>query len=74
MKKESRIKLNGIIRELSFFLERDYSSHFRTLSDKEDRQLFFLAKILTQLKQIAREASDEEKVVRFPALLETKGK
>ena len=69
METESKIKLDNIIKELTDFLERDFSSRFRNLSNKEDRQLFFLAKILTQLKQIAGESkSEDRKVVRFPVL------
>ena len=65
MKSEHKVKLNKIINELSFFLERDFSSRFRHLSNKEDRQLFFLAKILTQLKQISLDVNKEEKIVPF---------
>ena len=54
MKKEIKIKLDNIIKELSDFLEKDFSSQFKTLTAKEDRQLFFLAKILAQLKQLSR--------------------
>ena len=70
MEPKSKIKLDNIIKELSYFLERDFSSQFRNLSNKEDRQLFFLATILTQLKQIANEdkSEDRRKVVRFPVL------
>ena len=69
MEPKSKIKLDNIIKELSYFLERDFSSQFRNLSNKEDRQLFFLAKILTQLKQIANEdKSEDRKVIRFPVL------
>ena len=65
MEAASQIKLNNIIKELTNFLERDFSSQFRNLSNKEDRQLFFLAKILTQLKQMANE---DRKVNHFPVL------
>ena len=68
MKRYSKIKLNDIIRDLSYFLEKEYSSQFKNLTDKEDRHLFFLARILTQLKQIQDEVSNEEKVVLFPTL------
>ena len=69
MEAKCKIKLDNIIQELSSFLERDFSSQFRNLSNKEDRQLFFLAKILTQLKQIANEdKSEDRKVIRFPVL------
>lgn len=63
METEFKIKLDNIIKELTNFLERDFSSQFRNLSHKEDRQLFFLAKILTQLKQIASEPKNEDKKV-----------
>ena len=65
MKKELRIKLDSIINVLSSFLEREFSSKFRNLSDKEDRQLFFLAKILTQLRQISKEVNEEQKILPF---------
>ena len=69
MEPESKIKLNNIIKELTDFLHRDFSSQFRNLSNKEDRQLFFLAKILTQLKRIANEdKSEERRIIRFPNL------
>ena len=69
MELESKIKLNNIIQELTDFLHRDFSSQFRNLSNKEDRQLFFLAKILTQLKRIANEdKSEERRIIRFPNL------
>ncbi|MBI2995968.1 MAG: hypothetical protein HYY52_04615 [Candidatus Melainabacteria bacterium] len=68
MKKQIKYKLDKIIDELSFFLHKDFSARFKTLTEKEDRQLFFLAKILTQLKQVSREASEDEKVVDFPLL------
>ena len=69
MKKEHKIQLNNIISELSCFLERDFSSRFRNLSDKEDRQLFFLAKILTRLKKLSGSINEEEKVLLFPPLI-----
>jgi hypothetical protein len=62
MEKESKTKLDNIIKELSNFLEKDFSSQFRYLSAKEDRQLFFLAKTLTQLKQISNENKNESKI------------
>ena len=69
MKQEYRIKLERIINELSFFLERDFSSKFKNLTDKEDRQLFFLARILTQLKQITLDdGKKEENIIPFPQL------
>ena len=66
MKKESTIKLDNIIRDLSVFLEIEYSSKFKNLTDKEDRHLFFLARILTQLKQVQREVQEDKKVISFP--------
>lgn len=69
MEPESKTKLDNIIKELTDFLYKDFSSQFRNLSNKEDRQLFFLAKILTQLKQISNESRNKDrKIVRFPAL------
>ena len=53
-------KLNNVIKELTVFLERDFSSRFKNLSEREDRQLFFLAKILTQLKQVYRETNSQD--------------
>ncbi len=73
METESKIKLDNIIKELTGFLERDFSSKFRHLTDKEDRQLFFLARILTQLKSITNETkSEDRKVINFPALQRVK--
>ena len=73
MDSESKIKLNNIIKELTDFLYKDFSSQFRNLSNKEDRQLFFLAKVLAQLKNIAGESkSEDRKVVRFPNLQRVK--
>lgn len=70
MKYQHKIKLDKIINELSSFLERDFSSKFKYLSEKEDRQLFFLAKLLTQLKQISldtpRNNNIEENIIPFP--------
>ena len=77
METESPIKLDNIIKELTIFLERDFSSQFRNLSNKEDRQLFFLAKILTQLKQISNAGKsvnknepkkEDKKIISFPVL------
>ena len=73
MEIESKIKLDNIIKELTDFLQRDFSSQFRSLSNKEDRQLFFLAKILVQLKQLAGENKNEpkkedKKIISFPIL------
>ena len=77
MEAESKIKLDNIIKELSDFLEKDFSSRFRNLSNKEDRQLFFLARILVQLKQISRSSkveskNPEKKIVQFPNLQRVK--
>ena len=71
MERESKIELDNIIKELTDFLEKDFSSQFRNLTSKEDRQLFFLAKIITQLKQMSREMNEEEKVLPFPKLIKT---
>ena len=68
MKRETRIKLNNVITELSMFLERDFSSRFRSLTEKEDRQLFFLARILTQLKNVSCELKEDEKLLIHPVL------
>ena len=68
MPKSYRKKLDNIINELLTFLERDYSSQFKKLSTKEDRQLFFLARILTQLKNISKEIEEDEKIIAFPRL------
>ena len=72
MKKENIVKLDQITNELSYFLEKDFSSKFKELSDKEDRQLFFLAKLLTRLKTLSKEMK-EEKVVQFPTKLVSSG-
>ena len=71
MKKEYKVKFDKTISELSQFLERDFSSRFKSLSEKEDRQLFFLARILAQLKHISQEINEEQKIVQFPALTKT---
>ncbi len=68
MSNEYKIKLDRTIVELSNFLEKDFSSKFRTLNEKEDRQLFFLAKILVQLKKISNDLEEYEKIVLFPTL------
>lgn len=72
MKSYNKIKLNNIIRDLTCFLEKEYSSQFRNLTAKEDRHLFFLARILAQLKQVHRETTSEENVIVFPRLEELK--
>lgn len=74
MERDSEIKLDNVIKELSEFLERDFSLRFKHLTSKEDRQLFFLANTLTQLKQISAKSKkdfileNERKVIRFPSL------
>jgi rubrerythrin len=68
MSKEARIKLNNTIRDFSVFLEKEFSSQFKNLTAKEDRHLFFLARILTQMKQVSREL-EEEKVIAFPKII-----
>ena len=66
MRSSYRKKLEETITDLSFYLEKDYSSRFKHLSPKEDRQLFFLAQILTKLKNISKEIKEEEKILVFP--------
>lgn len=66
MQKIVRKKLDNITNELSMFLEKEYSSQFKNLTNKEDRHLFFLAKILTHLKQVSEEMKEDEKIVVFP--------
>lgn len=68
-------KLDNIINDLSSFIENDYSSKFKFLTAKEDRQLFFLAGILAKLKQVKRDTvsselkdSYENNVILFPSL------
>lgn len=68
MRSSYRKKLDDIINDLSFYLERDYSSRFKHLTPKEDRQLFFLAGVLTRLKNISTEIKEEEKILVFPTL------
>lgn len=68
MKKPYRLKLQNVIDELSFFLYRDFSSKFRTLTEKEDRQLFFLARILVRMKHILEEIKEDEKILIHPIL------
>lgn len=67
MRREYKTKLDSVIKLLQVFVENEYSSRFKNLTQKEDRQLFFLAQILVQLKQVQKEIN-EEKVVSFPAL------
>ena len=66
MSKTYRKKLESIISGLTFFLEHDYSSRFKNLTDREDRQLFFLAKILAGLKRISEEIKEDDKILVFP--------
>lgn len=61
-------KLDAAINDLTYFLEKEYSSRFKDLSIKEDRQLFFLANILARLKLIAGEIKEEEKILIFSRL------
>ena len=68
MKKETIKNLDNVLDEFSMFLNKDFSSRFKTLSDKEDRQLFFLAKLLTKMKHVSEELKKEEKVLVFPSL------
>lgn len=65
MRSSYRKKLDVVINELSSFLGNDFSSRFKYLSPKEDRQLFFLANILAKLKLISKEI-EEEKILIFP--------
>ena len=67
MQKPFRKKLDDTIAEFSVFLEREYSSQFKYLTNKEDRHLFFFAKILTQLRHVSEEIKDDEKIVAFPS-------
>ncbi len=67
MNKQTKMKLHNTIRDFTNFLEKEFSSQFRNLSAKEDRHLFFLARMLTQVKQVSRELlNEEEKIVVFP--------
>ena len=52
--------LDKIISELEDFTRNEFSSKFKYLTPKEDRQLFFLAKILTRLKNIDEDIFSEE--------------
>ena len=72
MKKELRSRLDNITNELSLFLEKEFSSQFQRLTNKEDRQLFFLARILTHLKGLSRDLQAEEKIIVFPIPTVTK--
>ena len=63
-----KIKLDSIINDLVSFLEKDYSSRFKDLTMKEDRQLFFLAKIVVKLKHISLKMNNEENVLPFPKM------
>ena len=69
---ETRKKLDSVINELSMFLYKDFSSHFKDLTEKEDRQLFFIAKLLTRLKNISQELKDDEKILIHPTLQKIK--
>ena len=66
MRREYKAKLDNLIKGFQGFIEREYSDRFKNLTQKEDRQLFFLAQTLVQLKQIQKEINDE-KVISFPA-------
>ena len=72
MRSSYRKKLEDTITDLTHYLERDYSSKFKHLTPKEDRQLFFLATILTKLKNISKEIKEEEKILIFPTLKQEK--
>ena len=71
MNKEIKKKLDGIIEDFSFFLGKEYSSQFKNLTTKEDRHLFYLAKVLVQLKHISEDLKQEEKIISFPTLIKT---
>ena len=73
MSKSYRLKLGKVIDELEFFLYKDFSSKFKTLTEKEDRQLFFLARQLVKLKRIRDEIKEDEKILIHPVLREHKG-
>lgn len=71
MKNTNEEKLNQVINELSHFLEKDYSSNFKYLTAKEDRQLFFLAGVLTKLKHVLEDEGyvlepEIKNVIAFP--------
>jgi len=68
MIRENKSELDRVITEFSNFLERDFSSRFKYLTQKEDRQLFFLARILTKLKSISSVDKNEHKVIPFRSL------
>lgn len=63
-----RTKLDILIDDFSLFLEKNYSSRFKELTEKEDRQLFFLARILTRLKHISEDIKEKEKILIHPTL------
>lgn len=68
MQKPYRLKLEQVINELEFFLHKDFSSKFKNLTEKEDRQLFFLARLLVRLKHVSEEIKGDEKVLIHPVL------
>lgn len=69
MKKEQEEKLEKTINDLSGFLERDFSSRFKDLNPKEDRQLFFLAGILAKLKILLKDSKEnKENIISFRPL------
>lgn len=68
MQEGYRKKLKTIINEFSSFLENEYSSRFRNLTNKEDRHLFFLANILVKLKHISEATKEENKILIHPTL------
>lgn len=70
MRSSYRKKLDTVVSDLSYFLAKDFSSRFKDLSHKEDRQLFFLANILAKLRLISEEIKNEEKILVFPKLKE----
>ena len=68
MIRENKSELDKVITEFSNFLEREFSSRFKYLTQKEDRQLFFLARILTKLKSISSVDKNESNVIPFKSL------
>lgn len=66
MNEKSKYELDKVITEFSNFLEGEFSSRFKHLTSREDRQLFFLARILAKLKNISSGDKKECKVLRFP--------
>ena len=66
MQNSYRKNLEAVINELSSFLGKEYSSKFKSLTDKEDRHLFFLANILVKLKHVSEEIKKENNILIHP--------